>query len=253
MAPSLQRVCWAELFEGKLGMNVKTLLLAAAAFAVAGSANAASIVGLYNTGYDAQGSEIALGTTAADGNWILGSASTGTGYTGSPTAYASAVNGQFPIGPWIADNTTSRWITPTANVGDSFDPSVAGAYDYTLTFDLTASQAAGASFTGQFAADNAVSSITLNGQSLGVSGGGFSSWTAFAATSGDFVAGQNTLVFDVDNFAQNGGNPTGLNVEFTNSVAGVPEPAAWSMMLVGFAGLGGALRASRRKPAIAIA
>jgi hypothetical protein len=231
-------------------MNVRTLLLAAAAVAVAGTANAASIAGLYNTGFDAQGSEIALGTTAADGNWTLGAASTGTGYTGSPTAYASAVNGQFPIGPWIADSTTSRWITPTANVADSFDPSVDGAYDFTLSFNLSSlGQAAGARFTGLFAADNAVTSITLNGHSLAASGGGFSSWTSFASESGDFVAGKNTLVFDVDNFAQNGGNPTGLNVQFTNSA--VPEPATWSMMLVGFAGLGAGLRASRRQAAAA--
>ncbi len=233
-------------------MNVRTLLLAVAAVAVAGTANAAAITGLYSTGFDAQGAEIALGTTAADGNWTLSSASTGTGFTGSPTTFASAVNGQFPIGPWVADSTTSRWITPSANVAGSFDPSVDGAYDYSLSFNLSSlGQAAGARFTGLFAADNTVTSITLNGNVLAASGGGFSSWTSFASKSGDFVVGQNTLVFDVDNFAQNGGNPTGLNVQFTSSA--VPEPATWSMMLVGFAGLGAGLRASRRKPAAATA
>jgi len=231
-------------------MNVKTLLLAAAAVAVAGTANAATIVGLYNTGYDAHGSEIAVGTTAVDAHWTLGAGSTGTGYTGSPQTYASAVNGQFPIGYWLADNDVSRWITPTANVADSFDPSVDGFYDFTLNFNLTKSQAPGASFVGQFAADNAVTSITLNGHVLGASGGGFSSWTAFSAPTADFVVGKNTLVFDVDNFAQNGGNPTGLNVQFLGSTAGAPEPATWAMMLVGFAGLGGALRTSRRKPVV---
>ena len=34
------------------------------------------------------------------------------------------------------------------------------------------------------------------------------------------------------------------------SVAGVPEPATWAMMLVGFGGLGAAMRASRRQRAV---
>ena len=130
------------------------------------------------------------------------------------------------------------------------DPTTDGFYDYTLTFTLTAAQAAGASFTGQFAADNTVTAIMLNGHDLG-SGGGFSSFTGFDAAAPDFKAGQNTLTFDVDNFAQNGGNPTGLNVQFLSSTAGaVPEPATWSIMLVGFGGLGAALRASRRRLAV---
>jgi hypothetical protein len=32
----------------------------------------------------------------------------------------------------------------------------------------------------------------------------------------------------------------------------VPEPAAWAMMLVGFGGVGGALRMARRKTAGAV-
>jgi hypothetical protein len=216
-------------------MNVRTLLLAAAAVLVAGTANAATIVGLYSTGVDNSG--VAVSGNGADLHWTLNGGS----------AFTGATNGQFPIGPWVADTAASRWLTPTPNAADSFDPTTDGAYDYTLTFNLTAAQAAGASFTGQFAADNTVTAIMLNGHDLG-SGGGFSSWTGFDAAAPDFKAGQNTLTFDVDNFAQNGGNPTGLNVQFLTSTAGaVPEPATWSIMLVGFGGLGAALRASRRR------
>ena len=222
-------------------MNVKTLLLAAAAVAIAGTANAASIVGLYNTGVDDNGTAVV--GNGADLHWTLDGGSVFTG----------ATNGQFPIGPWVADTATSRWLTPTSNAADSFDPSANGFYDYTLTFTLSAAQAAGASFAGQFAADNQVAGITLNGHDLGVSGGTFSSWTDFAAAAAaDFKAGQNTLTFDVENFAQNGGNPTGLNVQFLDSTVGVvPEPATWSMMLIGFGGLGAMLRTSRRRQALA--
>ena len=39
--------------------------------------------------------------------------------------------------------------------------------------------------------------------------------------------------------------------EISYSAAGVPEPASWALMLIGFGGLGGALRASRRRVAVA--
>jgi hypothetical protein len=39
--------------------------------------------------------------------------------------------------------------------------------------------------------------------------------------------------------------PAGLSYEIQDHIGGVPEPASWALMLVGFFGLGGALRASR--------
>ena len=37
------------------------------------------------------------------------------------------------------------------------------------------------------------------------------------------------------------------------TLAGVPEPATWGLMILGLAGIGGALRVSRRKPALGLA
>jgi len=45
------------------------------------------------------------------------------------------------------------------------------------------------------------------------------------------------LSFVVENFAQNGGNPSALDVSLS-AVSAVPEPATWAMMLLGFAGVG---------------
>jgi len=213
--------------------------IAAAAFAatltIAGSANAAAIVGLYNTGVDNAG--VATTGNGADLHWTLNG---GDAYTG-------ATNGMFPVGPWLAETSTSRWLTPTPNAADSFDPSQAGFYNYTLTFDLPTFSAA--SFFASFAADNAVSQVTLNGNVLALSnGGGFGGWDSFSASTGDFVAGLNTLTVQVRNDAQNGGNPTGLRVEFGNSdVAPVPEPATWALMIIGFGGVGAMMRSSRRR------
>jgi hypothetical protein len=207
-------------------------LLAATGFAP--KADASVITGLYNTGVDNAGA--AVSGNGADQHWTLNS---GPAFTGG-------TNGNFPIGPWIADNSISRWITPTSNAADSFNPAAPGFFIYSLTFNLA--NASGASFSGQFASDNTVASFTLNGNSI-ASGGDFATWTAFSASSG-FLTGQNTILVTVENFAQNGGNPTGLNVEFLTSVAGVPEPSTWAMMILGFAGIGFAAYRRKHRPAL---
>ena len=68
----------------------------------------------------------------------------------------------------------------------------------------------------------------------------------FSAASG-FHSGLNTLDFVVTNVAQNGGNPTGLRVEFTASnVTPVPEPETYAMLLAGL-GLMGVISRRRAK------
>ena len=214
----------------------KTLFATAVSLAVVSistGASAAAITGLFNTGVDAAGA-----TTVGNGaevHWTLNELAPFTGMT----------NGVFPTPYWLSDDSTSRWITPTANAADSFDPSDDGYYNFGLSFSLTAAEAAGASFLGRFASDNIVDDIRLNGNSLG-NGGGFGFWTDFTANPSSFVTGDNFLLFPVRNFKQNGGNPAGLRVEFQNSaVGGVPEPATWAMMITGFGLAGVALRRRR--------
>jgi hypothetical protein len=81
-------------------------------------------------------------------------------------------------------------------------------------------------------------------------------FTAFAPVKTGFVAGSNALDFVINNTGagifgvpSDGGGPTDFqfNATVTYSVAaGVPEPATWAMMLIGFAGLAFAARRRER-------
>lgn len=206
----------------------KTLLAAALLAASITSAHAASITGLVNTGTFASG--------AQDTNYKL---------NGTSFGYVSTDN-LWPVGTWLANSATSKWITPLANQAASFDPSSNGTYSWKLNFDLSGFNAATASFSGKFAADNRAI-VKLNGVQIG-SAAGFGSFYNFSANSG-FNSGANTLEFVVTNLAQNGGNPTGLRVEFLQSqVAAVPEPETYAMFLAGLGLMGGIARrrAARR-------
>ncbi len=214
----------------------RTLIAAAlAATTLFTSAHAASISGLVNTGLAAQGQQ--------DSNYTLTAASSDTVI--SNTHGYVAYDNQWPINPWLANDDTSRWITPTASQGQTFDANASGTYTFHLSFDLTGYNAATAAFTGRFSADNAAE-IKLNGVTI-ATGTGFTSWHDFGANSG-FQAGANSLDFVLTNFAQNGGNPAGLRVEFsTSTIAAVPEPETYAMLIAGLGLVGFAAR--RRKQA----
>ena len=101
--------------------------------------------------------------------------------------------------------------------------------------------------TGRWSSDNAGLAIGLNSNDTGASGNPYSGpdgfsyehWVSFVITNG-FIAGPNTLDFIVLN--GNGGvdqsGPTALRVEMTGTAIATPLPSTWTMMLVGFAGLG---------------
>jgi hypothetical protein len=211
-----------------------TIIAAALAISAIASAQAASITGLNNTGLGASGS--------TDGSYSLKAVSDDGVTAIVPTISYDA---QWPIGPWLANTSVSKWITPTASQSQSLDAWNAGSYTYSLAFDLTGYNATSAAFTGRLAADNSVV-VKLNNQVISTASG-FTDWTSFAANSG-FVAGVNKLDFVVSNWAQNGGNPTGLRVEFAaSSVAAVPEPETYAMLLGGLALLGVTARRCKAK------
>ena len=210
--------------------SLLSALLVTASF-VSQAASAATIVGLFNSGVTSAGT--ATIGNGADPHW----------QRVGGTAFNGGTNGFFPIGPWFSEDATSRWLTPTANAGDSLDPTTDGIYRYTLNFNLAGFNATTATFAGRFAVDNSVDAIFLNGVAITGSGGTFNQWTSFSSIPGLFSAGNNVIEFVVRNSAQASGNPSGLRVEFLSSnVVAIPEPATWAMMIVGFGLVGGAMR-----------
>ena len=235
MAQHLLGTC--RIAVRKTQMTKFLALASLAAVIVAVPAGAATVTSFYNTGVDA--SHAALVGNVADSHWTL---------AGGATTYTGLTNGQFPNPPWVADTATSRWVTPTTNAGVyDLDHSTDGIYTYTTTFSLAGYQVGTAALSGQFASDNTVDAITLNGNVITGSGGSYDAYQTFSATPNSFVAGLNTLTFTVRNFANgSGSNPTGLRVDATATAAVVPEPATWALFVGGFGVVGFATRRRAR-------
>jgi hypothetical protein len=168
-------------------MFKRILLSSALALASSGAFAAASlpwIDDLYNTG-----EEFAAGETDTRYSFsVLAGTATGTGGFGVVTTGTG-----FPFGPWLANNVDSKWLAPTANAAQSYDPSSAGQYKWSISFDLTGKDTASAFLAGRWASDNE-GLVKLNGSTIS-SGSSFTSWTAFSADDG-FLAG--IIIIDED-------------------------------------------------------
>ena len=202
---------------------MKKILFAVALATFSLATHADTISGLHNTG---QG----LAAGVADVNYKVTDT---TGATSTPYVAANV----YPIGAWMANTAASQWLLLTTN---SPNDQPQGFSVWTSTFDLSGFDAASASFSGRFSADDAAL-VMLNNNRIGTSAG-YSSWSNFSAQAGSFVAGVNTLEFVVFNQ----GGSAGLRAEFiATEVSAVPESETYAMLLAGL-GLMGFL-ARRRK------
>src|ERR1017187_8163668 len=185
---------------------------------IASSAFASPITTLYDTGL--------ASPTSADPNWTV---------NGS-TAFVTN-NAGFPFGPWQADSTTSRWISPQASyVGGQTD--TPGTYTYATTFNLAGYVASTASISFSWAVDNSISDVLVNGVSMGHTFPVPTSFTFQPSVTipNTFLAGVNTLQFVTINAAGASGNPAGLRIEFTSdaTLTTVPEPGTLTLIGAAF-------------------
>jgi hypothetical protein len=204
---------------------------------IAPEAQAALIPSVHSTG--AGGSS---GST--DTNWSI------VGPGGSLSTFVTSTSG-FPIGTgaWVTDNLPSYgWVSPQA-VYTVTPPTkdAVGSYTFSTTFDLTGFNPASAVLQFQFAVDNSLTSVKLNSTTFTITGSNLTSLSAVQTINSGFIAGLNTITFNVTNAVgkASNANPVGLLVDFTSATAdpaGSPEPATFG--IVGFALVGlGALKA----------
>jgi hypothetical protein len=174
------------------------LLFAAAAIARADD------LAIFNTGVDGGGAVLPVGTN--DPHWQL--IAIPSGIAGFPVPRQAVVAAAHPayIQNSPVGSSGSSWIA-LRSVTDGFYPP--GDYVYRTTFDMAGLDPATAQIDGNFAADDGVVEVFVNGAPTGIHGGVFNAFLApFSITSG-FHDGVNSIDFLV----RNGGgsaNPSGF-------------------------------------------
>jgi hypothetical protein len=199
-------------------MNARLLSVSVCVFlALSIQARAANIPGVFSTGVGSSGAPLAAGTV--DPHWTL---------TSSPDGPLSPKVTSPYLWWWSGGTSSSAWINDSGLLGAS----PGGHYLYTLTFSLDGFDPQTAVITGKWVSDND-STILLNGASTGFTHSlpwEYRNFDSFTLNTG-FVAGLNTLTFDVYNTPPAvPNNPTGLQVQILSALAVVPEPGSLSLI-----------------------
>lgn len=153
-------------------------------------------------------------------------------YTGTAITVTS-----LPAVPYTHDTdvtnnnsiSSTTWVAPAAAQATEAG-TVSGTVIYSVTFNLTGFLTSSAELYISFAADDYVSSITLNGGSIYTSSGTeeWATQTNVANVTSGFNAGLNTILFTVPNQTGDGASsccgPTGLIAAVDVTASAVPEP-----------------------------
>jgi hypothetical protein len=221
-----------------------------ASLAVAAAPASANPIVIFNTGVDAFGAPLPDGSV--DSHWEIIS---GTVAFPGPNAYVT--NFGYPISPgvWVANDASSKWISPAANANQEFGWGT--TFVYRTAFDLSGLAETTASLSGLWASDNQTLQILLNGVDTGIgyncanSASDTSCFTTLHAFSipvgASFVSGVNTLDFVVRNGVDDLiGGPSGLRVQIAGSADPVPEPGVLWLLGSGIVGLAMRRRGGRQ-------
>ncbi len=135
-------------------MKIFAVAAVAAGLAFSGAANAAAINGLFNTGTDATNTALPLESGSPDSHYLI------TGSSDPSVTLGQSVTYYNP--GYIADDANSRWISVARDGYPGNDSTT-----YELTFSLAGLDAATASISGTWGADNEAH-IYLNGLYTGI-------------------------------------------------------------------------------------
>lgn len=227
---------------------MKKLLISVAALAMASSAHAAVL----NGGFETNGGNGQIGVNTTLANWTIGgppnywfvftpgASPTSPGQFGNVSLYgpiAASPSGGFFVGsdPGFQNATLSQTLT-----------GLTPGSLYTVSFNYAGGQQVG--FDG---ATNEGWKVNFGNQTqstalLNNANHGFTGWNT---ASFNFIAGATgteTLSFLAIGTATQGAPPFAL-LDGVTVTQGVPEPATWAMMMVGFGALGVMLRRRRRE------
>ena len=235
-----------------VALSGSAALAAAVSVAVAGGASAApnlivdggfetpasTTPDQFQSGYVSYNPGQSFGGPGGDAWTVIGSGNdvtltSTTEYTNGPTYY----NGHSGL-QWL--DLTGAYDNGSA-VGVAQTVSTTANAKYTLSFWV------GTFIDAPSAADVQVDGVdlgTFTNPTAGVYGGDGDNWEQFSTS---FVGtGSDTLSF----IYAGGKSVDGLDDISLTAQGGIPEPAAWAMMLTGFGGVGAAMRSARRRRAV---
>lgn len=203
---------------------------------------------LYSTGHSSvwySSTQTQLANGANDTHWSI--VSTPSASFTSSASFAPLVT--TPHNNWLANNSTSKWLSDISNANNT--SSAVGDFVYRTTFTLAGgADPSTVQILFQMASDNSTPQISVNGVSTGLSyNGGYaamSSTMRLNASNATFKTGTNTIDFTVTNVTGATGNPQGLRVQIVGAAL-IPEPGTLGLLALGGLALTGRRFGSRTR------